>query len=63
MSNAIASIKFTGNTKGEMFVTFTSGVEVCYEGVSREDYKDFASAKSLGGHFNKHIRPKYTAVR
>lgn len=63
MSNAIASIKFTGLNKGEMFVTFTSGVEVVYENVTREDYADFASAQSLGGHFNKHIRPKYTSVR
>lgn len=57
MSNAIRNIRHDDN--GDLFVTFTSGVEVCYSSVPTKVVKEFRTAESKGGFFNRSIRNQY----
>lgn len=57
-SSAIDDISYDEDAR-QMRVTFTTGRIYIYLGVSIEVYEAFATADSLGRHFNAHIRDQY----
>ena len=58
MSEAIDDISYDEDAK-EMRVVFKTGRVYVYFDVPLEAYEAFASAESLGRHFNAHVRDAY----
>lgn len=58
MSEAIDDISYDENTK-EMRVVFKTGRIYVYFDVPADAYEAFASADSLGRHFNTYVRDAY----
>lgn len=58
MSEAIDDIAYDEDTK-EMRVVFTTGRTYIYFDVPADAFEAFASAESLGRHFNAHVRDAY----
>lgn len=44
-------------------VKFHSGAMHLYEGVSKDDHAAFIGAKSKGGHFQQHIRNRFSSTK
>lgn len=47
----------------ELFIQFRGGGECRYDKVRYGAYEDLMQARSLGSHFNKHIRDKYPCTK
>ncbi len=61
-SSNIAAIGYDAPSK-TMHVQFSSGASYAYDGVEPDIHAAFAGADSVGSHFAKHIRPKFTGRR
>lgn len=47
----------------EMHITFASGGKHCFKDVPHEVYQEMIKSDSLGSHFHKFIRRKYSSVK
>lgn len=56
----IASVAHDGST---LEIKFTSGVTYAYRNVPANVFDDLRSAKSVGGHFHRHINRRYPQTR
>lgn len=59
-STNLHSVRFAD---GKLAVRFLSGAEYHYDDVDRADFDEWMKASSTGGHFNSHIRTKYTGTK
>jgi len=57
-SSNIKSVGYDAATR-KMHVEFSSGGVYEYDGVEPSDHASFVHDSSPGGHFAKHIRPKF----
>lgn len=53
------AISYSAERGGELSIQFTDGSLYTYRDVPREVYEDLISASSVGGYFNREIRPRY----
>lgn len=58
-----SNIAKLGWNDGVLHVEFSNGGLFSYAGVSNQLYNELMSAKSIGCHFGKHIRPKYKGTK
>lgn len=58
-----SNIAELGWNDGILHVKFSNGGLFSYSGVSNQLYNELLGAKSIGAHFAKHIRPKFTGVK
>lgn len=59
-SSVIASLDYDARTR-TLEVEFHSGRVYHYAGVPKAEYQALLNAESIGGHFNREIRPNYPA--
>ena len=57
-SSMLDSCSYNEDEK-ELTVTFKNGKDYIYEGVSKEEYEGFVSAKSAGQYFGSQIKGRY----
>lgn len=60
-STAISTIYYD-TFSNEMYVEFHNGTIAGYAAVTEVDYKDFATAASVGQYFQKNVRGKYHGI-
>lgn len=58
-----SGIKSIGHDGSRLHVEFSSGAVHEYDGVTPEAHAELMAADSIGSHFSKHIRPKFTSKR
>lgn len=61
-SSNIAAVGFDGKS-GTLAVQFSSGSTYYYAGVTEAQATEFLQAESVGSHFARHIRGKFTGVQ
>lgn len=57
-SSSIRAIGYDAETR-QLYVQFHSGDVYVYAMVPRRAHRELMAAGSIGGHFNREIRPKY----
>lgn len=58
-----SNIARLGWNDGVLHVEFSNGGLFSYSGVTNAMYNGLLSAKSIGAHFSKHIRPKHKGTK
>lgn len=58
-SSNIQAIGYDAKDK-VMHIAFTSGKTYAYHGVTPEQHGEFLHADSIGSHFARHIRPRFS---
>jgi len=61
-SSVLSAIRFHED-RNILEVRFRSGRIYLYSGVPQSVYEELLAAPSLGGYFNRVIRPRYAAMR
>lgn len=61
-SSTIKSVGYDPASR-ELEVHFASGGRYRYQDVDAKTHAALMSAPSIGGHFHKHIRPKFTGTK
>lgn len=62
-SKLLASIAYDADAKALEVVFSKSGARYRYDGVTPEQFDAMKSADSVGGHFLREIKPKFTGER
>jgi hypothetical protein len=62
-SKAIVDHSYDANKQRMMIRWRDSGKAYTYDGVTQKEYDAFATAESLGRHFNQHIRKQHPGKR
>jgi hypothetical protein len=57
-SSSIQAVGYDEDSR-TLHVRFNSGHTYSYSNVDPEEHRALVSAKSIGAHFSKHIRPHY----
>lgn len=58
-----SNIAKLGWNDGVLHVEFSNGGLFSYAGVSNQLYNELLGAKSIGGYFGKHIKPKFKGTK